>query len=341
MADITLTVNSDKTISLSLNSLGSQMERVTIDVVVPAAVAALGYEAFLDFLLPDGTSCYKGGYDCSSELFSFGLGETDSVMDLDGLVYIQFWVGTIVATVKTMHWATEQKRTKINASVGATSAAVLPYVPQMVYPSTFPADLVTLTDSANRYTATNVEQGLAEIAGASRTTETVKANATSIGTLASLSTTTKTNLVVAINEVDGHADTANTSIGTLASLTTTEKTNLVGAINEVDKRFDDQTIVGYGALDNGKIKLDNGYMRIWGSFPCASLASDVGTGGYSTTIDLDDTFVGNPVGQASFFYASGGSAAYVHALSTTQIKVGSAVNTSGAFVTWSAEGLWK
>lgn len=33
---------------------------------------------------------------------------------------------------------------------------------------------------------------------------------------------------------DGKADSANTAIGTLANLTTTEKTNLVGAVNEVN-----------------------------------------------------------------------------------------------------------
>jgi hypothetical protein len=62
----------------------------------------------------------------------------------------------------------------------------------------------------------------------------VVADTAAIGTLASLTTTAKTDLVVAINEIDGHADTANTSIGTLASLTTTAKTDLVVAINEVN-----------------------------------------------------------------------------------------------------------
>ena len=56
---------------------------------------------------------------------------------------------------------------------------------------------------------------------------------TAIGTLANLTTTEKTNLVGAINEVDGNNDTNTTAIGTLASLDTTEKTNLVGAINEI------------------------------------------------------------------------------------------------------------
>lgn len=73
-------------------------------------------------------------------------------------------------------------------------------------------------------------------------------NATAIGTLSSLTTTAKTDLVSAINEVDSEASTANatavqadgkadtnaTAIGTLANLTTTEKGSTVGAINEIN-----------------------------------------------------------------------------------------------------------
>jgi len=58
--------------------------------------------------------------------------------------------------------------------------------------------------------------------------------ATAIGTMTALTTTAKTNLVAAVNEVDTHADAANAAIGTLAELTTTAKTNLVAAVNEVD-----------------------------------------------------------------------------------------------------------
>lgn len=54
-----------------------------------------------------------------------------------------------------------------------------------------------------------------------------------IGTLSDLTTTEKTTLVGAINEVDGHADDNATAIGTLTDLSTTAQTNLVSAINEV------------------------------------------------------------------------------------------------------------
>lgn len=53
-----------------------------------------------------------------------------------------------------------------------------------------------------------------------------------IGDLTSLTTTVKTSLVLAINELDAE-------IGDLTSLTTTEKSTLVGAINELDSYIDD------------------------------------------------------------------------------------------------------
>jgi lysophospholipase L1-like esterase len=67
--------------------------------------------------------------------------------------------------------------------------------------------------------------------------------------LASLTTTNKTNLVAAVNEVKGQANTNATAItaettratgveGSLASLTTTDKTTLVAAVNEVDAHAD-------------------------------------------------------------------------------------------------------
>ena len=69
------------------------------------------------------------------------------------------------------------------------------------------------------------------------------------GTLSNLTTTAKTNLVAAINEVDSHADTANSNIGTMNSLTTDAKTTLVAAINEVDSHTDTNTS-NIGTLSN-------------------------------------------------------------------------------------------
>lgn len=63
-------------------------------------------------------------------------------------------------------------------------------------------------------------------------------NETAIGTLSSLNTTEKSNLVGAINEVNTSATNNATNTGNLQNLTTTEKSNVVGAINELKTEAD-------------------------------------------------------------------------------------------------------
>lgn len=58
-----------------------------------------------------------------------------------------------------------------------------------------------------------------------------------IGDLTSLTTTVKTDLVSAINELDVDIGVLDSEIGTLSSLTTTVKTDLVSAINELDSEI--------------------------------------------------------------------------------------------------------
>ena len=58
----------------------------------------------------------------------------------------------------------------------------------------------------------------------------VSANSSNIGTMSSLTTTEKTNLVGAINEINSSVG----NVGNLSNLTTTEKSSVVGAINEVN-----------------------------------------------------------------------------------------------------------
>ncbi len=101
-----------------------------------------------------------------------------------------------------------------------------------------------------------------------------------IGTLSSLTTSTKTNLVAAVNAVKSLADTAqstadtaktnaataqstadtaktnaataNTNIGTLSSLTTSTKTNLVAAVNAVKSLADTAQSTADTAYDSTK-----------------------------------------------------------------------------------------
>lgn len=199
---ITMTVNLDKTASLSRQNFGSQGEDIEITVVVPAGISGSGYDAYIDFIQPDGLAYFKGPYDCSSGTFSFFIGVLDSLMDIDGDLSWQFLLAETAGSVRTVKWAANRYKNPIYASVGATSSAILPYVPQMVYPDDYPASLITLEDAAGRFTATETEAALAELAGSGRTIQTVKANADAVGTLASLTTTAKTSVVAAINEVD-------------------------------------------------------------------------------------------------------------------------------------------
>lgn len=94
------------------------------------------------------------------------------------------------------------------------------------------SDIIDFDKTSSNLSSTNVEAAIKEVNTKANT------NKTNIGTLTSLTTSSKTNLVRAINEVDSHANTAQstantnkTNIGTLSSLKTTIKTSIVNAIN--------------------------------------------------------------------------------------------------------------
>jgi hypothetical protein len=55
-----------------------------------------------------------------------------------------------------------------------------------------------------------------------------------VGDLATLTTTADSDLVGAINELQGFRSGLDSDVGTRTSLTTTDKTSLVAAINEID-----------------------------------------------------------------------------------------------------------
>lgn len=86
----------------------------------------------------------------------------------------------------------------------------------------------------------------------------LRTRANQIGNLSQLSTTAKTDLVSAINEVDGDITNVDGKVGTLSSLTTTDKTDLVSAINEVNAKpiptigyVDDESARSAITLTNG------------------------------------------------------------------------------------------
>ena len=83
-------------------------------------------------------------------------------------------------------------------------------------------------------------------------------NATSIGTLANLTTDVKTSLVAAINEVDSHADTAQgtaTQAGTDASAAAATANSALAAVNKFNltsfKTYDSSNITAAGGSVTG------------------------------------------------------------------------------------------
>ena len=74
------------------------------------------------------------------------------------------------------------------------------------------------------------------INAAKTTADSASTAATNAATAASSAQTTANTAVTNAATAQSTADTANTNIGTLANLTTTEKTSLVGAINEVNAK---------------------------------------------------------------------------------------------------------
>ena len=78
---------------------------------------------------------------------------------------------------------------------------------------------------------------------------------TNQGDLANLTTTSKSNLVSAINEVKSVNDTQSNNIGDLTDLKTTDKTNLVGALNEVGSLLN---FTDFETVSNSNITISGG-----------------------------------------------------------------------------------
>lgn len=79
-----------------------------------------------------------------------------------------------------------------------------------------------------------------------------------IGSLSNLTTTNKSDVVSAINEVDSNCDSNATSIGTLANLNTINKSTIVNAINEVLANILNFNLTSYKQFDNSEVSMING-----------------------------------------------------------------------------------
>lgn len=101
------------------------------------------------------------------------------------------------------------------------------------------------TDAGNAQTTANTA-----ITNAAAAQTTADGAVTNIGTLANLTTTSKTNLVSAINEVDG-------DIGNISNLTTDVKTDVVSAINSIETKIEELDNYSTSETFTGKYYIDS------------------------------------------------------------------------------------
>lgn len=178
---ITLTITSDGSASFDDTVLGRAGElAVALTVVVPSEAHASTDNAYLDFMLPDGTIVYKGVYDASSGTFNATLGSSDMIMSQAGEVYVQLVMRDAATELATVIWKSERAKIEVSPSINATVPATIAIVPPLTMPATYPAETVTIADAGSLITATNVEDALQEMA-------------------------TPANLLTAIKTVDGAA----------------------------------------------------------------------------------------------------------------------------------------
>lgn len=134
-------------------------------------------------------------------------------------------------------------------------------------------------------------------------------NETNIGTMENLTTTAKTDLVSALNEVNSQVGTNTSNIsqntsdistlggnqGDLANLTTTTKSNLVSAINEVKSVNDTQTTnISKNATDIANIKnlLNLKYIQTYSLSDVTNkvnISSTTSGNGLTVTVAQDET----------------------------------------------------
>ncbi len=86
---------------------------------------------------------------------------------------------------------------------------------------------------------------------------------------------------------------------------------------------------------NGCVEFENGLKVVYGSYNAGFMSRDSTTDGYSTTIDISQYGLNNPLfALASARYNQGHPLATVHSTSVDAIKIGCNVNYDGCFIMW-------
>ena len=168
-------------------------------------------------------------------------------------------------------------------------------------------------------------------------------NATAIGTLANLTTDAKTNLVLAINEVDGHADTAQSTANTASNTANTAKTTADTALLNVQNfnltSFTNYTVTGPNVDNNFKTltvakNADGSLCKIYGEVRSTYQGTTEGTfstGDTGLRPSTDITINGTLLRRTD--ETGGASRMFMHSLTiktdgTIEFKCGSAATVS-------------
>lgn len=108
---------------------------------------------------------------------------------------------------------------------------------------------------ATTYTQTGSDFGADQINAAN---EAVNLTIDDLGDISELDTVAKANLVAAVNEILGKANTVTGNIGTMSSLSTSTKANLVAAINEIVSKawYKNSSVLSVGANSRVSINED-------------------------------------------------------------------------------------
>lgn len=102
---------------------------------------------------------------------------------------------------------------------------------------------------------TAIHNNATSISGVSGDVSTLSSK---VGTLSELETTTKSDCVSAINEVNTKSETNKTNIGTLSNLETTDKSTVVNAVNEVKGIIDNFNLTEFHDITNADITMTDG-----------------------------------------------------------------------------------
>lgn len=132
-------------------------------------------------------------------------------------------------------------------ATGAISAAGNKYINQGGLGYLFTSIIKSEFSAQSSAIAAKVDSDGNKVLSDNNYTTTEKNQVSKIGTLTNLTTSSKTDLVAAINEINSGVSTVSTNVGSLSSLTTSSKSSIVDAANEIN------AAVGSVAADVGSL----------------------------------------------------------------------------------------